>query len=91
MKKNGSIKNTMVEHIVNTSVDKVALIPLAHVTQPSFESDGSWTIKNQHLVNVAYKMKYLFIEYASCTCEWVLQGHICKHQIGIIFMATNVT
>jgi len=81
------MKNTMVEHIVNTSVDKMALIPLTHVTQPSFESDGSWTIKNQDLVNVAY----LFIEYASCTCEWVLQGNICKHQIGIIFMATDVT
>ncbi len=81
MKKNGSVKNIVVEHIMNTSVDKMALIPLAHVTQPSFESDGSWTKNNQDLVNVAYKMKYLVIEYTSCTCEWLLQGNICKHRL----------
>jgi hypothetical protein len=81
----------MVEHIVNTSVDKVALIPLTHVTQPSFESDGYWIVKSQHHVNVAYKMKYSFIEYAGCTCEWALQGNVFTHQIVIILMATNVT
>jgi hypothetical protein len=81
MKKNGSVKNIVVEHIMNTNVDKMALIPLAHVTQPSFESDGSWTKNNQDLVNVAYKMKYLVIEYTSCTCEWLLQGNICKHRL----------
>jgi len=30
-------------------MDKVALIPLAHVTQSFFESDGSWIVRNQHL------------------------------------------
>jgi hypothetical protein len=33
----------------------------------------------------------MFIEYASYTCEWALQGNLCKHQIVIIFTATNVT
>jgi hypothetical protein len=33
MKKTRFIKNKVVDHIVKMSVDKVALIPLAHVTQ----------------------------------------------------------
>jgi len=33
----------------------------------------------------------MFIEYASCTYEWALRGNLCKHQIIIILMATNVT
>jgi hypothetical protein len=59
-------------HIVKMSVDKVTLIPLTHVIQPSFESDGFWIVRSQYLANVAYKVIYMFIEYASCTYEWAL-------------------
>jgi len=54
------------------SVDKVALIPLAHATQSFFESDSSWIVRNQNLANVAYKIRCLFIKYAGCTCGWAL-------------------
>ncbi len=79
------------DHIVKMTMDKVALISLAHVTQSFFESDGSWIVRNQHLANVAYKIRCLFIEYVGCTCGWALQGNFCKHQIVIIFIATDVT
>jgi hypothetical protein len=42
-------KNNVVDHIVKMTMDKVALIPLAHVTQSFFESDGSWIVRNQLL------------------------------------------
>jgi len=44
MKKRGFIKNKVMEAIVTRSVEKEALIPFAHVYQPTFESDGSWGI-----------------------------------------------
>jgi hypothetical protein len=72
MKKRGLIKNKVVERIVRTNVEKTALIPLTHVSQPSFETNGYWIVRNQCLANVEYKMKYPFIEYSGCTCEWAL-------------------
>ncbi len=32
------------EAIITQSVEKVALIPLTHVYQPTFENDGAWGI-----------------------------------------------
>jgi hypothetical protein len=61
-------KNKVVDRIVKTSVDKATLIPLAHVTQLFFESDGSWIVRSQHLANVTYKIRNMFTKYASCTC-----------------------
>jgi hypothetical protein len=72
MKKTCFIKNKVVDRIVKTNVDKATLIPLAHVNQSFFESDGCWIVMNQHLANVAYKIRCLFIEYAGCTCGWAL-------------------
>lgn len=86
MKKRGFIKNKVVECIVGMSVEKAALIPIKHLFQPSFETNGYWIIKNQHLANLAYKVKYPFVKYSSSTCEWMLQRNLCKHQIVIIFM-----
>jgi len=40
MKKKGFIKNKVVECTVKTSVEKVALIPLTHVSQSLFEIDN---------------------------------------------------
>ncbi len=44
MKKKGFIKNKVMEAIIIQSVEKVALIPLTHVYQPTLESDGTWGI-----------------------------------------------
>jgi len=57
MKKRGFIKNKVVECIVGMNVGKATLIPIMHVSQPSFETNGYWIIRSQHLVNVAYKVK----------------------------------
>jgi hypothetical protein len=42
MKKKGFIKNKVMETIITRSVEKATLIPLTHVYQPTFESDGAW-------------------------------------------------
>jgi hypothetical protein len=42
MKKRGFIKNKVMEAIITQSVEKVTLIPLTHVYQPTLESDGAW-------------------------------------------------
>jgi hypothetical protein len=86
MIKMGFIKNKVVECIVGMSVEKAALIPIMHVSQPFFETNSYWIIRNQHLANVVYKVKYPFTKYSSSTCEWTLQRNLCKHQIVIIFM-----
>jgi hypothetical protein len=84
--KRGFIKNKVVECIVGMNVGKATLIPIMHVSQPSFETNGYWIIRSQHLANVAYKVKYTFIKYSSSTCEWTLQRNLCKHQIIIMFV-----
>jgi hypothetical protein len=91
MKKRGFIKNKVVECIAKMSVEKAALIPFTHVSQSSFEINSYWIVMNQHLANVEYKMKYPFIKYSGCTCEWAIQKNFCKHQIILIFMVTDVT
>jgi hypothetical protein len=40
MKKKGFIKNKVMEAIITQSMQKATLIPLTHVYQPTFESDG---------------------------------------------------
>jgi hypothetical protein len=72
MKKKSFIKNTVVEAIVTQSVEKVALTPLIHVYQPTFESDGVWGVQNQRLPNVTYVVKFPFTEISCCTCEGAL-------------------
>jgi hypothetical protein len=76
---------------VKASVNKIALIPFTHVIESSIELDSPWIIWNQHHAHVSYKVMHPFIEYASCTCAWAMWGHLCKHQIMIILMVTNVT
>jgi hypothetical protein len=44
MKKRGFIKNKVMEAIITRSVEKATLIPLSHVYQPTFESDGAWAV-----------------------------------------------
>ncbi len=91
MKKRGFIKNKVVEQLAKASVDKVALIPPTHMIKPSMESYSTWIVRNQHYSHVSYKVMHPFTEYASCTCEWAMSGNLCKHQIMIILMVTNVT
>jgi hypothetical protein len=80
MKKRGFIKNKVME----------AFIPLTHVYQPTLESDGAWGVKSQHLPNVIYAVKFPFIKIFYYTCEWALQGNMCKHQIAIILTCTDI-
>jgi len=72
-------------------VEKVALIPFTHVYQLTLENDGAWGIQSQQLPNIIYVVKFPFIEISCCTCEWALQGNMCKHQIVVIFACTNVS
>jgi hypothetical protein len=60
------------EAIITRSVEKVALIPLTDVYQPTFESDGAWGVRSQHLPNVIYSMKFPFTKIFCYTCEWAL-------------------
>jgi len=78
------------EAIITQSVEKAALIPLTHVYQPTFESDGTWGVWSQHLPNVIYAVKFPFSEIFCCTCEWALRGNMCKHQIVIILTCTDI-
>ncbi len=79
------------EAIITRSVEKAALIPFTHVYQPTFESDGAWGVRNQHLLNVIYTVKFPFTEMFCCTCEWALQGNMCKHQIVVILTCTYIS
>jgi hypothetical protein len=54
-----------------TKCGKVALIPLTHVYQPTFEN-GTWGVWSQYLPNVIYAVKFPFIKIFCCTCEWAL-------------------
>jgi hypothetical protein len=82
MKRSGSIKMKL-WNVTWVGVKKTLLIPITHVSHSSIEIDGYWTIRNQCIANVEYKMKYPFTKYPSCTCEWALQGNFYKHQIKI--------
>ncbi len=73
-----------------TKCGKTTFIPLTHVYQPTLESDGAWGIWSQCLPNVIYAVKFPFIEIFCCTCEWALQGNMCKHQIVVILTCTNI-
>jgi hypothetical protein len=90
MKKKGFIKNKVMEAIITRSVEKVALILLTHVYQPTLQSDGVWGVHNQCLPNVIYIVKFLFTEIFCYTCEWALRGNMCKHQIVVIFTCIDI-
>ncbi len=79
------------EAIITRSVEKVALIPLTHVYQPTLESDGAWGVQSQRLPNVIYAVKFPFTKIFCCTCEWPLRGNMCKHQIVVILKCTNIS
>ncbi len=51
---------------MKATMDKVALISLTHVIEPSMEPNSTWIVHNQHDVYVLYKVMHPFIEYASC-------------------------
>jgi len=72
MKKKGFIKNKVMEAIITQSVEKATLIPFTHVYQPTFESDGTWGVQSQRLLNVIYVEKFPFTKKICYTCEWSL-------------------
>ncbi len=78
------------EAIITRSVEKAALIPFTHVYQPALKSDGAWGVWSQCFPNVIYVVKFPFIEIFCYTCEWALQGNMCKHQIVVILTCTYI-
>jgi hypothetical protein len=83
MKKHGFIKNKVVQHIVKISVEKATLIPHINVTHgidDSNEIGHAWMVRSQQHPN----MTYLFTKYVCCTCEWALDGNLCKHQVVVL-------
>ncbi len=65
--------------IITQNVEKAAFIPFTHVYQPTLESDGAWAVRSQCFPNVIYAMKFPFTKIFYYTCEWALQGNMCKH------------
>jgi hypothetical protein len=41
--------------------------------------------------NVTYAVKFPFTEISCYTCEWALQGKMCKHQIVVILTCIDIT
>jgi hypothetical protein len=82
MKKKGFIKNKVMDTIITQSVEKVALIPLTHVYQPTFENDGVWGVWSECLPNVIYVVKFSFTKIFCCTCEWAFRRNICDRKGG---------
>jgi hypothetical protein len=94
MKKCKLIKNKVVEHIVKTSIEKDTLIPHTNVTHgidDSNETGHAWMVQNQQHLNMTYKVPFPFTKYVYCTCEWVLHGNLCKHQVAILFTYIDLT
>jgi hypothetical protein len=84
MKRQGFIKNKIMAWLVVASVDKANRIPHTNVISPTFEGDDGddfWRVWSQHHPNVTYKIHAPFIEYASCICEWALQGNFASSKL----------
>ncbi len=94
MKKCEFVKNNVVQWLVAANVYKARLITHIDVIQPTLESEDNvndWNVKSQTHLNVIYNLNFPFIEYASCTYEWVLRGNFCKHQAIILLACTDLT
>jgi hypothetical protein len=94
MKKQGFIKNKVMQQHVVASVDKANWISHTNVISPTFEGDDGddvWRVRSQHHPSVTYKIRAPITEYASCTCECALRSNFCKHQIVVLLTCTNLT
>jgi hypothetical protein len=94
MKKCGFIKNKVMERIVKMSVEKATLILPTNVTHgidDLNEIGHGWMVQSQQHPNMTYKVPLLFTKYACCTCEWALNGNLCKHQVAIFLTCTDFT
>ncbi len=92
MKRCGFIKNKVVEHIVKMNIEKDTLIPHTHVTHGIYDSNETshaWMVQTQQHLNMTYKVPLPFTKYVCCTCEWVLRGNLCKHQVAIFLTCTD--
>ncbi len=92
MKKRRFIKNKVVERIVKMSVEKATLIPHTNVTHgiDNLNKIGhAWMVQSQQHSNMTYKVSLPFTKYVYCTCEWVLHGNLCKHQVAIFLTCTD--
>ncbi len=94
MKKRRFIKNKVVERIVKTSVEKATTILRTNVTHgidDSNKTSHALMVRSQQHLNMTYKVPLLFTKYACYTCEWVLCGNFCKHQVSIFLTCTDPT
>jgi len=94
MKKREFIKNKVMEFIVKTNVKKVTLISHSNVTHGIDDSNKighAWMVQSQQHLNITYKVLLPFTKYACYTCEWVLHGNLCKHQVAIFLTCTDLT
>ncbi len=93
MEKCKFIKNKVVEHIVKTNIKKATLIlhtNVIHWIDDLNKTSHAWMVRNQHL-NMTYKVPFTFTKYVCCTCEWVVHGKLCKHQVVILLTCINLT
>ncbi len=82
------------ERIVKTNVGKATLIPHTDVTHgidDSKKTGHAWMVRSQQHPNMTYKVPLPFTMYACCTCEWVLRGNLCEHQVAIFVTCTDLT
>jgi len=79
---------------MKTSIEKATLIPHTNVTHgidDSNETGHAWMVRNQQHPNMTYKVPFPFTKYDYCIGEWALHGNLCKHQVAIFFICTNLT
>jgi len=94
MKKHKFIKNKVVERIVKMSVEKATLIPHTNVTHGIDDlnkTSHAWIVRSQQHPNMAYKVPFPITKYAYYTCEWVLRGNLCKHEVAIFLTCIDLT
>ncbi len=93
MKKRKFIKNKVMERIVKMSVEKATLILHTNVTHgidDSNEIGHAWMVRSEQHPNMTYKVSLPFTKYVCCTCEWVLCGNLCKHQVAMFLTCINL-
>ncbi len=77
---------------MKTSVEKATLIPRTNVTNGIDDlnkTSHAWMVRSQQHPNMTYKVPFPFTKYVCYTCEWVLCGNLCKHQVVVLLTFIN--
>jgi hypothetical protein len=67
------------------------MLCISHGIDDLKEIGHAWMVRSQQHQNMTYKVPLFFTKYACCTCEWVLHGNLCKHQVAIFLTCTDLT